>query len=326
MKILITGISGFVARHFLAYLSSTGDEHTVTGIYFHNKPDFADSKFANVTCVFKQLDLKDKAGVSALLREFQPEYILHLAAKSSVAYSWIHPSESITENNTMFLNIIEEMRIQKLACRLLSVGSSEEYGNVNESDLPLKETQIAHPVSPYGASRVFQQMIIDIYCKNYHLDIVHTRSFNHHGPYQEKDFVVSSFTRQVASQLNKERNPIVLRVGNVDVVRDFTDVRDVVEAYYKLLISGKKGETYNVCSGQGYLLKDVIRMIEIIIGQEIEWSSVKGNLRPAENQKIIGSYEKLQEVTGWKPKITMQQSLTDLIQYWKEKTSGLLIS
>jgi GDP-4-dehydro-6-deoxy-D-mannose reductase len=181
-------------------------------------------------------------------------------------------------------------------------------------------------VNPYGASRVFQQMLIDIYTKNYGLDIVHSRSFNHLGPYQTKDFVVSSFTRQVASQLNEDKDPIVLKVGNVDVVRDFTDVRDVVVAYYKLLISGKSGEIYNVCSGQGYVLKDVIQMIEGIVGKTVAWSSEKDILRPADNQKIIGSYSKLQKETGWKPRITMQQSLSDLILYWKETTSGLLLS
>ncbi len=325
MKILVTGISGFVARHFLDYLSSTGDQHSVAGVYFHNKPSFGESDFENVSCTFHQVDLKNREQVSRLLSSFQPQFILHLAAKSSVAYSWLFPADAITENNTMFLNIIEEMRVLKLKCRLLSVGSSEEYGNVEEAALPLRESQPANPVNPYGASRVFQQMLIDIYCKNYGLDIIHTRSFNHLGPYQTKDFVVSSFTRQVASQLAKETNPIVLNVGNVDVVRDFTDVRDVVEAYYKLLLQGQSGQIYNVCSGKSYAIKDVIKMIESIIGRKIEWAVAKDNVRPAENKKIIGSYQKLAKATGWAPKISMEQSLSDLIHYWSQKPAGLLL-
>lgn len=316
MKILITGISGFVARHFVEYLSTTGESHDVAGIYFRHKPHFSDFQFANVDTSFHRLDLREKESLTQVLEDFQPEYIVHLASQSSVAYSWLYPAESIEENNCIFMNLIEQTRLLGLTCRILSVGSSEEYGNVKESELPLVETQVANPVNPYGASRAFQQMVAEIYCRNYGLDIIHTRSFNHLGPYQTDKFVISSFVKQVATEIKDGRTNITLSVGNVDVVRDFTDVRDVVEAYYLLLKSGATCNVYNVCSGQGFVLRDIIGMIAKLTQTRIDWYSDENNIRPAENSKIIGSHAKLTKATGWQPKISLEQSLTDLLDYW----------
>lgn len=316
MKILITGISGFVARHFVEYLSTTGDVHEVAGVYFRNKPNFTDFQFPNVDCHFYRLDLREKISLNKLLLDFQPEYILHLASQSSVAYSWIYPAEAIEENNSIFLNLIEQLRLSELKCRILSVGSSEEYGNVEEKDLPLVETHLASPVNPYGVSRAFQQMVSKIYCENYGLDIIHTRSFNHLGPHQTDRFVISSFAKQVASELKEGHKKITLSVGDVDVVRDFTDVRDVVKAYHLLLLSGKTCNVYNVCSGQGFILKDIIAMIAKLTETRIDWHSDGSNIRPSENKKIIGSYAKIKNETGWRPQIKLEQSLNDLIGYW----------
>lgn len=316
MKILITGISGFVARHFVEYLSTTGESHDVAGVYFRHKPNFNEFQFPNVDCSFHRLDLREKDVLTKLLADFQPAYILHLASQSSVAYSWLYPAESMEENNSIFLNLIEQTRLSGLGCRILSVGSSEEYGHVKETDLPLVETQIANPVNPYGASRAFQQMVSDIYCRNYGLDIIHTRSFNHLGPYQTDKFVVSSFAKQVANELKDGRKNIKLSVGNVDIVRDFTDVRDVVQAYYLLLQSGTTCNIYNVCSGQGFVLKDIISMIARLTNSRIDWCSDENNIRPSENKKMIGSHAKLTKETGWQPKIPLEQSLRDLIEYW----------
>lgn len=316
MKILITGISGFVGRHFVEYLATTGESHEVAGIYFRHKPNFSDFQFTNVDCSFHRIDLREKDGLTKVFLDFQPTYILHLAAQSSVAYSWLYPAEAIEENNSIFLNLIEQTRLLGLGCRILSVGSAEEYGNVKEADLPLVETQISNPVNPYGVSRAFQQMVSQLYCDNYGLDIIHSRSFNHLGPYQTDKFVISSFAKQVAHAMKDGRKNITLSVGNVDVVRDFTDVRDVVRAYYLLLKSGQTCNIYNVCSGKGFVLKDIIGIIAKLTNTRIDWFSDENNIRPSENQKIIGSHAKIKKETGWQPTISLERSLTDLIEYW----------
>ena len=319
MKILVTGISGFVARHFIEFLSKTGENYTVAGIYFRNKPEFSETEFPRVHCTFHQLNLTGKIKLKKLLIEFQPDYIIHLASKSSVAYSWLHPSDSITENNGIFLNLLEHIRVLNLKCRLLSIGSSEEYGIVREDALPLKESQCTIPVNPYGASRVLQHIMGNIYCHNFDIDIIHTRSFNHIGPYQGENFVISGFAKQIVEQLKEGHNKISLSVGDTDVVRDFTDVRDVVRAYYDLLLRGKKGSTYNICSNKGFILKDVINTLAKITNTQITWNINQNKFRPSENKKIIGSYDKIKSEIGWEPTITIEKSLTDLLIYWKSK-------
>ncbi|MDB5200726.1 MAG: NAD-dependent epimerase/dehydratase [Ferruginibacter sp.] len=321
MRILITGISGFVARHFVELLSASGNAYTIAGVYHNNLPQFSPDSYPNVDCQFHRINLMDSTKLGELLRAFKPDQILHLAANSSVASSWHEPAKTIQENMGMFLHLIEQVRINAIPARILSVGSAEEYGHVLETDLPLTERNPTNPVSPYGTSRVMQQKLVEIYSKNYGLDILHTRSFNHIGPYQTDKFVISSFVRQVALQLQQNAGPIRLTVGDVEVTRDFSDVRDVVKAYHGLLMNGTKGETYNVCSGQGYVLKDIIGTLSQITGTEVTYHSDAKNFRPAENKKVIGSYAKINHEIGWKPVIGMEQSLTDLLHYWETMLS-----
>lgn len=317
MKILITGISGFVARHFIELLSGTGKTFIVSGIYFENEPAFRPNEYPGITCNFHKFNLLDIQKLESLLLDFQPDCILHLAGKSNVAESWRQPAVSITENTGIFLNIVERVRLLKLNCRILSIGSTEEYGNVNEG-VPLKETDCPMPASPYGAGRVLQQKLVEIYSKDYGLDILHTRSFNHIGPYQKENYVISSFARQIAMQIKEGKTIIELSVGDVEVMRDFTDVRDVVKAYYGLMLHGKSGETYNVCSNNGIILKDVIRKYGEITGLTINYKTDAHNFRPAENKRIAGSYDKIKNAIGWEPVIPIEKSLADLLDYWKK--------
>jgi GDP-4-dehydro-6-deoxy-D-mannose reductase len=318
MRVLITGISGFAARHFIEFLSGLDERSTVAGIYHSNRPAFAEGYYPNVQCSFHQVNLVEYAPVEDLILQFKPEYILHLAAKSSVADSWINPTECILENTQMFLNLIEVMRTHKLTCRLLSVGSSEEYGSVITNQTLITEDLCTNAVSPYGAARSMQQKLVDIYSKNYAVDILHARAFNHLGAYQKGNFVISSFARQIAQQIKLGADEINLSVGDVSVVRDFTHVRDVVRAYYKLLLQGKNGETYNVCSGRGYVLKELINLFGKITGKTINYHQDVKNLRPNENKKLIGSNEKIKEAIGWQPLLPIEASLKDLLNYWTE--------
>ena len=319
MRILITGISGFVGRHFVELLSTLNEPVCIAGIYNKHLPDFSENDFPNMKCCFHQMDLLDSEKLRDLLATFDPQYILHLASKSSVAYSWMYPGETIKHNTGVFISLIEQIRLLNLKCRVLSVGSAEEYGNVHSHELPLVETMCPNPVSPYGTSRVMQQKLVEIYSKNYGLDIMHTRSFNHIGPYQRDGFVISSFARQIIDQKLNGNKTIEIEAGNIEIMRDFTDVRDVVKAYYLLLLKGKNGSTYNVCSGKGIILKDLIDMFASLTGTTINCISNPEVFRPSENLQLIGSYQKINKETGWMPKIKIEESLSDLLEYWKAK-------
>ncbi|MBX2887584.1 MAG: GDP-mannose 4,6-dehydratase [Ferruginibacter sp.] len=319
MKIFITGISGFVARHLIEFLSSLNTPVEVLGIYNQHLPAFNENEFLNVKCKFVQLNLLDKEKVTKAILNFNPNYLIHLAAKSSVALSWQRPGEIVSENSQIFINLIETLRETSISCRMLSIGSAEEYGHIKNSSLPLLETFPCLPVSPYGAARVLQNNLVGIYTHNYGLDLIHTRSFNHIGPYQNENFAIGSFLKQITTQKKQGKKEVTLVVGDIDVIRDFTDVRDVVRAYYLLLQKGIKGETYNVCSNHGYKLREIIDTCSKLTGLQIKTVANANNLRPSENKELIGSYEKLNKETGWYPKIDMKTSLTDLLSYWDHK-------
>ena len=317
MKILITGIAGFAAKHLLHYLNNEEPGSEVMGIYNETYPEFENEKFENLNIFLSKINLLDKDKIASIIEEFNPAYILHLAGRSSVANSWKFPADSVSDNTSFYLNIVETVRTLELNCRILSVGSTEEYGNAN-TGLPLKETDCPDPSSPYGVARVLQQKLVKIYAESYGVDIVHTRSFNHIGPYQKSDYVIASFAKQIVQQAKEGSSRIELLTGDVNVTRDFSDVRDVVRAYYLLLYKGVKGQTYNVCSGKGYLIKDIIDLFSTIIGKHVFHTTDEKNFRPSENKVIIGSYEKLMNATGWEPQYSIEESLKNIIKYWEE--------
>lgn len=316
-KILITGLSGFVAKHFLAFLDSKHIRTQVLGIDIQPFSTFSEFKYIDFSYVC--VDLLQKEEIERILFQFQPEYILHLASYSSVAFSWKNPILSFQNNVNIFLNLLEVIRKYSLNTRILSIGSSEEYGNVNSSEIPLKETSRLDPLSPYAVARVSQEMLSRLYANSYNQDIVMTRSFNHIGPGQSDVFVVSSFVRRILeAKLTGEQN-IELPVGNIDIVRDFLDVRDVVEAYYKLLHHGKKGEVYNVCSGRAVRLSEILAIIADLLEVKIIPIVDESFIRPNDNMLIVGDNSKLCKDTEWYPKYNLKESINDIIQYWKSK-------
>jgi len=317
-KFLITGFSGFVSRHFLEYLENNEIHALIKGIDVHN-PDFKQEGFKYIKFDFDNIDLLDKGKVENVIFEFQPDYILHLASFSSVAFSWKEPILSFQNNTNIYLNLLETVRKLNIRVRILSIGSSEEYGNVREKDLPLVEDYPLRPVSPYAVARVSQELLSQIYTNGYGLDIVMTRSFNHIGPFQKDIFALPSFVKQLV-QLRKDRgksNELV--TGDIGIIRDFTDVRDVVSAYYLLLTIGEKGDIYNVCSGKGWSLKEIIDMISRILEIEVRIKVNADLFRPDDNKIIIGSNEKLKYKMKWETKYTLERSLKDMIKYWEEQ-------
>ena len=318
MRLLITGFTGFVSQHFLTLLNIEEPGSIVLGID-KNSPDFNFSDFTNLTISFENIDLLNRSATDKIIDSFQPEYVLHLASVSSVAQSWHTPLDSFVNNTNIFLNLVEQIRLKKFSCRILSVGSSEEFGEVTEKELPLTEEHPLKPLSPYAVARVSQEMLSKIYADGYSMDIVMTRSFNHIGPGQRDVFVISSFAKQLV-KLSKEPSATkTITTGNLAVIRDFVDVRDVVRAYYLLLKSGRRGEVYNICSGKGIVLKDIISAMSELLNINVDTLVNPELIRPNENKKVIGSYQKIKEELGWQPEIDISKSLSDIIQYWQSK-------
>lgn len=315
-KFLITGVSGFVGQHFIDFLESNGVKAHVLGVDLAENKSVRDCTY--VTQSFKQIDLLCGHEIERVLFEFQPDYVLHLASYSSVAFSWKEPVLSFQNNMNVFLNLVETIRRLGLCTRMLSVGSSEAYGNINEDHLPLVEDASLDPVSPYAVARVSQELLSKVYAEAYGVDLIITRSFNHIGPGQKDIFVISSFARQIAEIKKQGLKNGVLLTGDLQIIRDFLDVRDVVRAYYLLLTKGKKGRVYNVCSGKGHALKTVVDELASIAGVEITTALNPAFVRPSDNRVIIGSNKRIYDDLGWTPDISLQQSLKDILNYWEE--------
>jgi GDP-4-dehydro-6-deoxy-D-mannose reductase len=315
-KYLITGFSGFVGRHFVEYLEDNEKVCLVKGLDVR-EPEFDFDQYKNVRISFEKIDLLSKEQVEYIIHEFQPNYILHLASFSSVAFSWKEPVQGFQNNTNIFLNLVDAVRKLNTDIRILSIGSSEEYGNVSDKDLPLQEDHKLNPVSPYAVARVSQEYLSKVYVSGYGMDIVLTRSFNHIGPMQKTVFFVPSMAKQLIElkQSGKKSGDVV--TGDVSIVRDFTDVRDVVHAYYLLLQKGKKGNIYNVCSGKGLSLKGIIHLMAKQLNIEVNIKVDHRLIRPSDNKRIIGSNEKIKRELGWGNMIPLKQSLKDILHYWE---------
>ena len=318
MKYLITGFSGFVGRHFLSYLDSLNVQVSVLGI--DREPvAFNFTKFRNLDCSFQIADLLHSHEWEPIIDAFQPDYIVHLASFSSVAFSWKNPIDSFANNTNVFLNLLEKVRKSHPKCRVLSIGSSEEYGNCSLNQLPLTEESPLNPVSPYAVARVSQEMLSKVYVDGFGCNIVMSRSFNHIGPGQLDSFVISSFARQLLAMKNNCLEPILV-TGDTTIVRDFVDVRDVVRAYDELLKRGRSGQIYNICSGHGVTLRHVIERMADILGVSVVQKIDPGLIRPNDNKAIVGSFNKISNEIGWKPGIPLDQSLQDILEYWRNPT------
>jgi len=316
-KILITGISGFVGGHLVYYLTSNHADLEIHGIS-RSKPawDFVPAMPAlNHNSHFHLADLRDIPTIKSLIEKIQPDYIVHLAAQSSVAESWITPVDSFMNNTNIFLNIIDTVRLNDFTARVLSVGSSEQYGIVSENDLPLHEKSLQRPANPYAVARVAQEQLARIYAEGYGLDICCTRSFNHCGPGQSDRFVVSSIVRQFVRIARGAQEPVI-HIGNGSIIRDFIDVRDVVTAYNLLLTQGKRGEVYNICSGQGREIQDIVTMLSGMLNISVKIKQEKNHIRPIDNPRIVGSNEKIRHEFGWHPTIPFEQTLQSMYDCW----------
>lgn len=321
-KYLITGYAGFVGYHFIAHLNNIAQEKiSVLGIDINTPSDFLDWNFNNLEISHKSINLMDLGDVRSVIKKFKPTNVVHLASFSSVGKSWQDPSGYFSNNTGIFLNLLESVKDAGIDCKILNIGSSEEYGFVVEKNLPLTEDMIINPANPYAVTKMAQESMAKVYSNGLGINIVSTRSFNHIGPRQRDTFVVASFTKQVAQAVVEGKKKLEMTTGNLAVVRDFLDVRDVVNAYQLLLENGKKGEVYNVCSGEGIPLTKIIEELSAISGIKITTKTDASLIRPNDIKKIIGSNKKLEADTDWKQKYTLHQTLTDTFNYWKDMLS-----
>jgi len=317
MNVLITGITGMAGSHMAEYL--LGQE----GCDVHGTLRWR-SSHDNISGIEKDLslhycELRDPYAVTRLLKSVRPDVIFHFAAQSSVEQSWNAPQDTIINNITPELNLFESMRLLEMTeTTVLITGSSEEYGLVHESELPVTELNPLRPMSPYGVSKVTQSALGFQYFHNYGLKIIRTRSFNHTGPRRSDVFVTSNFARQIA-EIELGIKPSEIRVGNLSARRDFSDIRDIVKAYDLAVRYGKPGELYNIGSGVSYRIRDILDMLLCLTDVDIQVVQDPDRLRPSDVPELRCDYSKFHKATGWRPTIPIRQTLEDLLNDWRKK-------
>ena len=318
MKILITGVTGFVGSHLAEYCLSLDQQVEAIGTCRWRSRRENIEHFEDAINLY-ECDLRDASSVKTLLADIQPERIFHLAAQSYVPSSWNSPGETITTNVIGQLNIFEAMRETNSTASIQIAGSSEEYGLVHPEEAPITEKNPLRPLSPYAVSKVAQDMLAYQYFQSYGLKVVRTRAFNHTGPRRGDVFVTSNFAKQIA-EIEAEQRPPVIHVGDLTPQRDFTDVRDIVRAYWLSLEHCSLGEVYNVASGKAYRIKEVLKILLDNSEQDIEVVEDPERLRPSDVPLLLGDNSRFCKATGWSPEIPFEQTAKDLLDYWRERT------
>ncbi len=314
-KCLITGITGFAGSHLTDYLLTLSDVEVHGVLRWRSRTEHISHFAGNV--VMHECDVRDLSSVIRVLKTVKPDKIFHLAAQSYVPTSWSAPSESITTNVIGTLNIFEASRHLDLNPRIQLACSSEEYGMVYENEVPVKETNLLRPLSPYAVSKVGEDLLGYQYFHSYGLHIIRTRAFNHTGPRRGDVFVCSNFAKQIALMEKGAVEP-VLHVGNLEAKRDFTDVRDIVRGYYLALEKGEPGEAYNICTGKAYSIKEIIDMLLEMTSIKVEFKVDQERIRPSDVPLLIGDNTKFKKATGWSPSISFSKTLKDVLTYWRE--------
>jgi GDP-4-dehydro-6-deoxy-D-mannose reductase len=316
LRVLITGVTGFVGSHLAEYCLSLGHEVAGTMRWRSQQENLAEVR-DRVTLF--EADLRDGTAARHVIATFSPDRIFHLAAQSYVAASWSAPAETLTTNVQCQVHLLEAIRGADLPdARVQIAGSSEEYGEVLDSELPIRETNPLRPMSPYAVSKVAQDLMGFQYFKSYGMWIVRTRAFNHEGPRRGEVFVISSFAQQIALA-EAGRGAPVLNVGNLDAQRDFSDVRDVVKAYWLALERCEPGDVYNIGSGRAWRIADVADMLIGMAKVPIEIRPDPARMRPSDVLVLQADTTKFRETTGWEPSIPFEQTLWDTLEYWRDR-------
>jgi GDP-4-dehydro-6-deoxy-D-mannose reductase len=313
LRALITGAGGFVGSHLIEYLLSHTDWDLMGTVH-----PAIDQQPENPRLHCVRLDLRDAEAVRELMDARRPDYVFHLAAQSFVPTSFADPWDTLENNIRSQLNLLEAMRQTDGEVRMLVVGSNEEYGAPKPDELPQTEDNPLRPTNPYAVSKVTQDFLGLQYHLAYGLPVVRVRPFNHTGPRQSPRFVVPAFASQIARIEAGLQEP-VMRVGNLEAARDFTDVRDIVRAYHLAMVEGQPGEVYNLASGQPRVIRELLETLLSYSEAEIRVERDPERYRPVDVPIVRGSAEKFHALTGWQPQIPFERTLRDVLDYWRDQ-------
>jgi GDP-4-dehydro-6-deoxy-D-mannose reductase len=314
-RALITGITGFVGSHLAEFLLDKGVE-------VHGISRFRSST-ENIEGILRRIelhdgDLADAHALRRIVPEVKPDFIFHLGAQSFVPSSWASPAATMESNLLGSVHLFEAVREAGINPVIQIAGSSEEYGAVDRSALPITEQTPLKPLSPYAVSKVAMDYLGYQYYRSYGLRVIRTRAFNHEGPRRGESFVTSNFAKQIA-EIEAGLKPPVIMVGNLEAERDYTDVRDVVKAYWLAVHKARPGDVYNICSGKAYTISAMLDLLLSMSHVKVEVRTDPARLRPSDVPVLLGDCSKFRAVTGWQPEIPFEQTMSDLLNYWRER-------
>jgi GDP-4-dehydro-6-deoxy-D-mannose reductase len=319
MRALITGISGFGGSHLAEYLLERGDTEVSGLVRDPARPGHAGPFAARVQLLTG--DLHDAASLERALSEARPDVVYHLGGQAFVPRSFEDPEGTLQDNAVGQLHLIQALLARRPQARLLAVGSASVYGLVRPEENPVHEEVPWRPVDPYGVSKAAQDLLAFQYGVTHDLQAVRVRPFNHTGPRQSDAFAPSWFARQVAA-IEAGAGPPELEVGNLDAVRDYTDVRDMVRAYHLAATQGAVGEAYNLGSGTGHRLGEVLQTLVGLSRVPCAVRQDASRLRPLDVPLLVCDAGRFRQRTGWAPEIELQQTLRDLLDYWRARGTG----
>ncbi len=316
-RVLIIGINGFAGSHLANYIVKNALAE-VHGTVYGKPPNLESIGEIKDKIKISECDITNPVSVENAIKESSPEIIFHLAAQAFVPESIKNPAETINANIFGSLNVFEAVRKNNLNPVIQIASSGEVYGSAPEKELPLRETNALRPLNPYAATKAAVDLFAFQYFKMYGLKTIITRAFNHAGPWQNEQFVVSNWAKQIA-MIEKEKQEPVIETGDLRNARDFTDVRDVVRAYWLVSNKGKPGEIYNVCSGKTITLKQLMAIFLRLAKKKIKVQVDTSKIREQDFRPTRASYAKLKSVIEWKPEIPLQKTVADTLDYWRAR-------
>ncbi len=317
-RVVVTGATGFVGGHLIEFLLKSTKVQIYAAKRRRSDKSPIENKF-NGRVHWVEMDVTDAHNVLSTIRSIRPTHIFHLAAQSFVPTSWQSPSETLMINAIGTVNVLEAVKNLDLDTKIQIAGSSEEYGLVRPDELPITEQNPLRPLSPYGVSKVSADLSGRQYHWSFGLHVVITRAFNHTGPGRGEVFVESNFSKQLAAIEQGIQKPVI-RVGNLDASRDFSDVRDIVRAYWLALERGIPGEVYNICSGKALRIRELLEtLLDLSTVKNIPVKPDPERMRPSDVLVLLGDSSKFRRETGWKPEISLERTWQDLLNYWRDR-------